>query len=123
MREGDLNLQTKKVPAVVVAGALSRFVISPNLRKCIRDKGTLTLRGMQHPDNAYLSLIRSLEVICSIPKKNVESVVIFTVGSEDKAQMPSSVAGRADIWLGVVNIIGVRMEIMLSLCLIPRILL
>lgn len=83
VREGDLSLLTKKVPALVVAGALSRFVISPNLRKFIRDKGTLTLRGMQHPDNALLSLIRSMEVICSVPKKNVASVVVFTVGSED----------------------------------------
>ena len=123
MRSRGLNVWSKQVPAVVVVGALSKFMINPDLRRGIRVQGTLTLRGVQNPEEADQSPRREMEVMCSVPKRNVASVAILIVASADYAQMHASIAGRVDIWSRTIHRIGVRLELMLTLGLIPRMML
>lgn len=52
VRSRGLTLFIRQVPAVVVAGAILEFAIIPNLRRDIRVEGTLTLLGLQHPEEA-----------------------------------------------------------------------
>ena len=66
-----------------MAGALSEFLIRQDLRKGISVKGTLTLRGVKHLDEAYLNPRRAMEVMCHVLERNVASVAIFTMESED----------------------------------------
>ena len=83
MRSGGITILTRQVPAKVVAGAFLKFMISPDLRRGIRVQGTLTLNRVQHPEEADPSTRRAMEVMCSIPKRNVASVDVFTVDSAD----------------------------------------
>ena len=95
MSLGGLNLLIRKVLVMVAAGATSASGSSADLKKGIRVQGTLTLRGVQNLDEADSSLRKAMEVMYSIPERNVTSVAILIVESADMALMPTSVAGRA----------------------------
>ena len=69
------------------------FVINPDLRRGIRVKGKLTLKGVHHLEEAYLSLRREMEVMFSVPCE-----VVLTVESSYRALMPASDAERTGTW-------------------------
>ena len=91
-------------------------------RRGNRVPGILIPRGVQHQEEADLSPRRAMEVRCSVPKRIVLSVAVLTVESADRALMPAAIVVRAGTWLRTSHGIGVRLEIMLSLGLIHRVL-
>lgn len=76
---GALNLLTRNIAAMVVVGALSEFVISPDLRSGIRVQGTLTMRVVQDLKKEDSSPRRASEVMFSVPQRNAKSVVVITI--------------------------------------------
>ena len=81
MRSGVLNLLTRQILVVLVVGELSEFVISPDLRRGIRVQGIVTIRGVQHLQEANPRPRRAMEVMSSVPERNVASVAVFTMES------------------------------------------
>ena len=79
MRSGGLTILTTQVTTVVVAEALSEFIIWSDLRKGITVQGTLSLRVVHHPEEANSNPIKAMEVMFNILERNMASVAIFTV--------------------------------------------
>ena len=62
---------------------MSTFRVCDQLRfkKGHQSLGTLTLRGVQHPEEADPSPRKAMKVMCSIPERNRASFIVFIVGS------------------------------------------
>lgn len=59
------------------------FVINPDLRRGIRVKGKLTLKGVHHLEETDPSPRMEMKVMCSVPERNVSSVAVFIVKTID----------------------------------------
>ena len=67
-------------------------------RRDNRVMGTLILRGSLHLEEGDLIPRRGVEVRCSVPRRILLSVAVFTVESADRALMPTSIVVRVVTW-------------------------
>ena len=86
---GVLSLMIRHVLEMGATGISLVSVSSPNLKKGNRVQGTLTFIGVQNLEELYLIPRREMDVRCSVLERSVLSVVVFTVESADRAQMPA----------------------------------
>ena len=92
---GGLVLKIRQVPAMDATKTILASVSSAGSRRGNRILGILTLRGVQHLEEADLNPTVAMEVRCIVLRRTVLSVAELTVESADMALMPISVAGRA----------------------------
>ena len=116
-----LSLKIRQVLALEAIETILASVSSPSTKRGNRDQGTLTVKGIQHLEEANPSPGRAIKVRCSIPGRTVLSVVVLTVKTSDRKLIPTSVAVRAGTWLRTAHRTGIRIEVMLSLVLIHRV--
>ena len=117
---GGLGLKIRQVPAMEAIETILASASSPNSRRGNRVLEILTLREIQHLEEADPNPRGAIEVRCSIPKTTVLSVAVLIVESADRALMRVSVAIRVVILLETAHWTEVRLEVMLNLGLIHR---
>ena len=118
---GGLSVKIRKVPTMEAIEIFLASVSSPGSRRGSRVLGTLILKGVQHLEETNLRPRREMEVRCSVLKRTVLSVAMLIVESADRVLMPALVAVKVGTWLETADRTEVRLEVMLSLCLIHRV--
>ena len=119
---GGLSLTIRQVLAMEERETILASMSSPNSKRGNKFQATLTLTGVQNLEDADPIPKKTMEVIRNFLQRTVLSLVVLTVESADRALMPAAIVVRAGTWLRTSHGIGVRLEIMLSLGLIHRVL-
>ena len=112
---GGLGLKIRQVPAMEAIEIILASASSPNLRRGNRVLVILTLREIQHLEEAYPHTRGAMKVRCSVQRRLVLSVAELTVENADRALMPALVVVRVDTWSEIVPRTEVRLGVMLSL--------
>ena len=118
---GGLGLKIRQVPAMEAIETILASTSSPNSRRGNRVLVILTLREVQHLEEADPNPRGAMEVRCSVQRRLVLSVAELTVENADRALMPALVVVRVDTWSETVPRAEVRLEVMLSLGLPHRV--
>ena len=95
---GGLGLKIRQVPAMEAIEIILASASSPNLRRGNRVLVILTLREIQHLEEADPNPRGAMEVRCSIQGRIVLCVAELTLENVDRALMLVSVVVRVDTW-------------------------
>ena len=112
---GGLGLKIRQVPAMEAIEIILASASSPNLRRGNRVLVILTLREIQHLEEADPNPRGAMEVRCSAQGRLVLSAAELTLGNAGRALMPALVVVRVDTWSEIVPKTEVRLGVMLSL--------
>ena len=91
---GGLGLKIRQVPAMEAIETILASASSPNSRRGNRVLEILTLREVQHLEEADPNPRGAMKVRCSAQRRLVLSVAELTLENADRALMSASVAKR-----------------------------
>ena len=95
---GGLGLKIRQVPDKEAIETIFASTRSPNSRRGNRVLEILTLKEIQHLEEADPNPRGAMEVRCSVQRRLVLSVAELTLENVDRALMPISVVERVDTW-------------------------
>ena len=95
---GGLGLKIRQVPAMEAIETILASVSSPNSRRSNRVLGILTLKEIQHLEEAKPNPRAAMEGRCNVQRRLVLSVAELTLENADRELMPASVVVRVDTW-------------------------
>ena len=95
---GGLGLKIRQVPSMEAIETILASASSPNSRRGNRVLEILTLREVQHLEEADPNPRGAMEVRCSVQRRLVLSGAELTLENVDRALMPVSVVVRVDTW-------------------------
>ena len=121
MMLGGLGLKIRQVPTMEAIETILASTSSPNSRRGNRVLVILTLREVQHLEEADPNPRGAMEVRCSVQRRLVLSGAELTLENADRALMSALVVVRVDTWSEIVPRTEVRLGVMLSLGLPHRV--
>ena len=91
---GGLGLKIRQIPAIEATEIILASLSSPGSRWGNRVLGILTLRGVQHLEEAGHNPRGAMEVRCNIQRRLILSVAELTLENADRALIPALVVVR-----------------------------